>query len=193
MAVILNPLSPLLAYGALALAALFWAGNMLTGSAVHVRISPALLSVWRWLAILLLLFPFVSKELHRRARELLLAWRMPVVACIVEHRSFQCHGVSELASHQRSECGASVLPPANSRWAIGYLAIFPSILATLLYNRALDVLGPARASHCIHLVPVYACLLGAIVLGDPIHPYHLTGFVLIVAGLGIAAASRQKA
>jgi drug/metabolite transporter (DMT)-like permease len=40
---------------------------------------------------------------------------------------------------------------------------------------------------------MYACLLGAIVLGDPIHMYHLMGFVLIVAGLAIAAASRQKA
>ncbi len=83
MAVILNPLSPLLAYGALALAALFWAGNMPTGSAVHARISPALLSVWRWLAILLLLFPFVAKELHRRARELLLAWRILLLLALL--------------------------------------------------------------------------------------------------------------
>jgi drug/metabolite transporter (DMT)-like permease len=87
--------------------------------------------------------------------------------------------------------GGAALWPTGSVWTgIVYLALFPSIIATVMYNGALDTLGPARASHCVHLVPVFATLLGAAVLGEPVRAYHLAGYALILAGLALPVLAR---
>lgn len=63
-----------------------------------------------------------------------------------------------------------------------YVAVFPSILAYLFWNRGVQVIGPARAGLFICLVPVFASALAVVFLGERLHAYHLIGLALILLG-----------
>ncbi len=70
--------------------------------------------------------------------------------------------------------------------AMIYVGIVPSVLATLLYMRAVALAGPARAGQFIHLLPVYGAVLSTIFLGEELHLYHAVGFGAILAGIVLA-------
>jgi drug/metabolite transporter (DMT)-like permease len=70
---------------------------------------------------------------------------------------------------------------------LGYVAVFPSFLAYLFFNRGVELAGPARAGHFMHLMPIFGGLLAVTLLGEAFAPFHAVGAVLI--GLGIATAS----
>lgn len=67
--------------------------------------------------------------------------------------------------------------------AIAYVATFPSLVAYIFFNRSIDLIGPARASIFLHLIPIFAGLIGAFVLDQPLALFHAAGFVLIVSGV----------
>jgi len=67
-----------------------------------------------------------------------------------------------------------------------YLAVFPSLLSYLFWNRAVAEVGAARASLFIHLLPVFGTVLAAIFLGEAPQLYHLFGIVLIFTGIYLA-------
>ena len=70
--------------------------------------------------------------------------------------------------------------------AIGYIAVFASAIAFLLWIRAVGQIGPTRAGMFIHLMPVFGAILAAAVLGERIAPFHVAGAALVFAGLAIA-------
>jgi len=290
-------MTPALAYPALALTALFWSGNALLGRALHEVAAPAVITFWRWVAVLAVLSPFVLAELRRRAADIRRAWKIMLllgllstglynaliyealryttatntgllnssipmwtvlagwlifregvtrmqalalavsfvgVAVIITHGDFAAlahlsvnrgdalvllamtmWGVYSVCLRRRPAglspfaylwvtglIGLFLLTPwtllsiaggadwwlPGSAWAgVAYLVIFHSICATALFNRSVDVLGAARASQVVHLVPVFAALLATLLLDEPLHLFHLTGFVLILGGLALAA------
>jgi drug/metabolite transporter (DMT)-like permease len=63
-----------------------------------------------------------------------------------------------------------------------YVAVFPSILAYLFWNRGVEVIGSNRAGLFICLVPVFAAVLAMVFLGEQLHVYHLVGLALILGG-----------
>jgi drug/metabolite transporter (DMT)-like permease len=67
--------------------------------------------------------------------------------------------------------------------AIGYFALFSSLVATLCYNNAVDRVGPVHASLFIHLVPLFGTLMAIAFLDE--HPgwQHLLGMALILSGI----------
>lgn len=67
--------------------------------------------------------------------------------------------------------------------ALGYVGIFPSVLAYLLYTAAVGRFGPARAGMTIHLMPVFGAILAMAFLDERLRPFHLAGFAAIVGGL----------
>ncbi len=67
--------------------------------------------------------------------------------------------------------------------AIFYVAIFPSVIAYIFYNRAVELLGPAPAGIYLFLIPVFGALLAMPLLGERPHFYHAAGFALIIAGV----------
>jgi drug/metabolite transporter (DMT)-like permease len=71
-------------------------------------------------------------------------------------------------------------------WAVGYVAIFASILSYLAYNRTIELLGPNRGSLAVHLVPVFGTILAVLLLGETPHPYHAVGIGLIAIGIWLA-------
>jgi len=75
--------------------------------------------------------------------------------------------------------------------SIGYVSIFPSLIAYLMFNRGVGLIGAARASLFIYLIPVFSAAMAVAFLGERLHGYHWAGAALI--GAGIVVASRRKA
>jgi len=70
--------------------------------------------------------------------------------------------------------------------AVGYVAIFPSIVAYLCFNRGVELVGANRAGLFIHLMPVFGSLMAIAFLGESFRWFHGTGIVLIAAGILLA-------
>ncbi|HUA56799.1 MAG TPA: DMT family transporter [Candidatus Sulfotelmatobacter sp.] len=81
--------------------------------------------------------------------------------------------------------GAPTRPSAAGLLAIGYLALFPSCLAYMFYNRGVELIGPTRAGQFFHLMPVFGTVLAVLLLGEPFEWFQGLGFVLIAAGIGL--------
>ncbi len=71
--------------------------------------------------------------------------------------------------------------------SVVYVAIFPSILAFLFWNRGVELIGANRAGAFLHLTPIYSAVLASALLGEHLQVYHLVGFALILAGVRFAA------
>lgn len=82
--------------------------------------------------------------------------------------------------------------PANLA-AIGYTALFASLVAYLAWNHGLKVLGAARASLFSYLMPVFAALLAWLLLDERLAFYHWLGGGLIFAGLLLATRPARGA
>ena len=121
------------------------------------------------------------------------------------------HGLSFAAA--TFAAGAAMLMPlyaAETLWvrplpltptsalAIGYVAVFASVLAYLSFNRTVALLGPNTAGLAVHLVPVFGTVLAVLLLGEVPRPHHAVGMALIAAGIwfaarrGAVAASRVR-
>ena len=72
-----------------------------------------------------------------------------------------------------------------------YVALFPSLLAYLFWNRAVAQVGPGRAGQFIHLIPVFGSLLSVLLLGERLHLYHLAGVSLVALGIFSATLWRR--
>ncbi len=80
--------------------------------------------------------------------------------------------------------------PTPTGWLVTlFIAIFPSCLSQLCYLRGVDLIGPGRAGVFVNLVPIWASILGVLVLGETFALYHAVGLGLVLAG--IAMTQRQ--
>lgn len=75
----------------------------------------------------------------------------------------------------------------GSLLTIAYIAVFPSILAYLFWNRGVALVGSARAGVFLHLVPLFGAIMAMLFLGERPALYHGLGFALILTGVGVAA------
>lgn len=76
--------------------------------------------------------------------------------------------------------------------AIGYVAVFPSVLAYIFWNRAVAELGANRTGQFLHLMPVFGTLLAMLLLGERMQGFHLAGIGLIAAGIWLATARLRR-
>lgn len=78
---------------------------------------------------------------------------------------------------------------ADQKTALGvlYAAIFTTLLAYVAWNRGVDLVGAPRASAFLHTIPVFGTGLAVLLLGEELRAYHIVGFVLILAGVTLAA------
>ncbi|SEH25815.1 DMT family transporter [Magnetospirillum fulvum] len=67
--------------------------------------------------------------------------------------------------------------------ALGYIGLFPSVIAYLLYTIGVARVGAVRAGMFIHLMPVFGVALAVIFLGETVQPYHLVGITAILVGI----------
>ncbi len=71
--------------------------------------------------------------------------------------------------------------------ALGYVAIFPSVLAYIIWNRAVGELGANRIGQYMHLMPAAGALLAFLLLGEHPRWFHALGFIAIGTGLWLAS------
>lgn len=67
--------------------------------------------------------------------------------------------------------------------AILLLAVFASVLATLMWNVGNQLVGPSEAGVFINLTPVFGTALAVLLLGERLFWFHVVGVLLV--GLGI--------
>lgn len=71
--------------------------------------------------------------------------------------------------------------------AMAYIAVFPSFIAYLFFNRGIELIGAARAGQSWHLMPLFGSILAVGFLGESFHLYHAIGIGLIGAGILLAS------
>jgi drug/metabolite transporter (DMT)-like permease len=79
--------------------------------------------------------------------------------------------------------GREMIVTPTSLATIGYLAIFPSIIAYVCWNEAVAIVGPNIAGFFNPVIPVFGILFAVIFLGEPLRAYHLAGFALVLSGV----------
>jgi drug/metabolite transporter (DMT)-like permease len=109
-------------------------------------------------------------------------------------------------------CGAACLIPlliwellsrpvmqldATNLLTLFYVAVFPSTLAYLCFNRGVQLIGANRAAPFFHVVPVFGSAMAIVFLGERPQLFHIIGFALVLTGVFVAsrkpASMRQPA
>jgi drug/metabolite transporter (DMT)-like permease len=80
---------------------------------------------------------------------------------------------------------------AKNLLSLLYVAVFPSTIAYLCFNRGVLLIGANRAAPFLHVVPVFGSVMAFVFLGERPQLFHLIGFVLVLAGVFVA--SRKQA
>lgn len=87
--------------------------------------------------------------------------------------------------------GRTLAPTPVNLAALGYVALFPSVVAYISWNYAVAVLGANRTGLFIHLIPVFGALLAMLLLGERLAVFHAAGIGLIVTGIWLATLRRS--
>jgi drug/metabolite transporter (DMT)-like permease len=74
-----------------------------------------------------------------------------------------------------------------------YVAVFPSTLAYLCFNRGVQLIGANRAAPFFHVVPVFGAVMSIVFLGEHPQPFHFIGFALVLTGVFVASRRPVKA
>ena len=83
--------------------------------------------------------------------------------------------------------GEQVVLSIKSAVSLVFLAIFPSVVAILIWNSAIARIGPSRSTFYMYTIPVFTAILAIPLLGESIGVYHVVGAVLIVIGVTLAS------
>jgi drug/metabolite transporter (DMT)-like permease len=68
-----------------------------------------------------------------------------------------------------------------------YVAVFPSTMAYLCFNRGVQLIGANRAAPFFHVVPVFGTVMSIVFLGEHPQPFHFIGFALVLTGVFVAS------
>lgn len=64
-----------------------------------------------------------------------------------------------------------------------FMAIFPSILSFLFWNKGILEIGADKTGQFTHLMPIFGTILAYLFLGETIEFYHFAGLVFIFLGI----------
>jgi drug/metabolite transporter (DMT)-like permease len=68
-----------------------------------------------------------------------------------------------------------------------YVAVFPSTVAYLCFNRGVQLIGANRAAPFFHVVPVFGAIMAIAFLGERPQAFHIIGFALVLTGVFVAS------
>lgn len=89
--------------------------------------------------------------------------------------------------------GGQVINPSLAAFsAIAYAGVFPALLGFIFWNRAVAEVGSNRAGLFMNLMPAFGSILAIIFLGEKPSLYHLLGILLILSGVYLTTAQRQR-
>ncbi len=77
--------------------------------------------------------------------------------------------------------------PTPLGWLIlAYVGLLPSFVSQIFFIRAVELIGPARASVFLNLNPVFGPALAVCVLDEPVGAYHALALAMVLGGIWIA-------
>jgi drug/metabolite transporter (DMT)-like permease len=79
--------------------------------------------------------------------------------------------------------GARMAISPATLWSVLYVALFPSVLSFIFWNKSVGIVGANKAGIFIHLMPVFSIMLAFLFLGEHLKWYHITGIILIFSGI----------
>ena len=83
--------------------------------------------------------------------------------------------------------------PKNFEWLfIFYIAFIPSFLSQITFMKGVELIGPGKAGLYINLVPIYAAIMGVVILGEPFKLYHMSSLVVVFSGIYIFTVLNKK-
>ncbi len=87
-----------------------------------------------------------------------------------------------------------VNPPLTIKSFIGllYLGIFPSIIALMFWNRAVQDIGASTASIFLNLLPVFTTVGAVLFLGEKIIVSQLVGGAIVIIGVRLTTKKKKK-
>jgi drug/metabolite transporter (DMT)-like permease len=89
--------------------------------------------------------------------------------------------------------GRQMVVSPSTLAGVAYVALFPSFIAYLCFNRGVELIGSGPAGQYMHLMPVFGAVLAIGLLGEPFHGYHAAGVLLIGGGIAVTAwAGRRR-
>lgn len=90
---------------------------------------------------------------------------------------------------------AALLPPpvwsGATLAAIAYIAVGPSVLAFVCWNRGVAAVGPNIAGLFVHLMPAFGTLLAVLFLDERFLLSHGVGIAVILAGVMLVTATKR--
>lgn len=79
--------------------------------------------------------------------------------------------------------GRRIIAGFDSWLAIGYVSIFPSLIAYLFFNRGIELIGSAATGMYMNVLPLLGAGLAILFLGEELYFFHVVGMTLIVGGI----------
>ena len=86
--------------------------------------------------------------------------------------------------------GEAIRLTRTSILSILYVAIFPSILSYIFWNRSVEIVGANKAGIFIHLMPVFTVILSFFFLEERLLTYHIPGIGLIFFGIFLVTTGK---
>jgi drug/metabolite transporter (DMT)-like permease len=74
-----------------------------------------------------------------------------------------------------------------------YVAVFPSTVAYLCWNRGIHLIGANRAAPFFHMVPLFGSAMAMVFLGERPRLFHVVGFALVLTGVFVASRKASSA
>lgn len=88
--------------------------------------------------------------------------------------------------------GSAIMPDTTGWIIAAFTALFPSLLAQVLYIKGNEIIGSNRAGIFINLVPIFGTMLSVMILGETLHLYHVIALVLVLGGIGLSERGKRN-
>jgi drug/metabolite transporter (DMT)-like permease len=85
--------------------------------------------------------------------------------------------------------GRHIVASGESLLAIAYVAIFPSFIAYLFFNRGVELIGSAATGQYMNVMPLMGAGLAMLFLGEKLYLFHVAGLALVILGIVVAGRS----
>ena len=80
--------------------------------------------------------------------------------------------------------GLTQFPATSTAWlTILYIAFVPSFLAQVFFIRGVELVGASKAGLFINFLPIFAAILGVLLLGERLFVYHLISLFIVLLGV----------
>lgn len=153
------------------------AGALITQGDVGAALDQGFNAGDLWMLAGVIIWAFYTLILRRRPADLppLLALVASIAAALVILAPFLIMSPTPIAA-------LAATPVALS---LAYIGLFASAAAFLLWSHGVARLGPTRAGHFVHLMPVFGSVLAFLLLGEEPAPVQIAGAVLVLSGIAV--------